>query len=207
MDKLTEQLDNLKIKSTTNKTNEVLLCVDILNYVQQFLNKVNHWDLDYAIFNVGKFIELAGNNGFRVEVFIDARMKTEETLKTWRDRREKEVLSDPISVPCNLSKLFGELFAYKGVKVHYSLEEDNDDTIATFAYLQDGFILSGDKDFLCYDQQFNLFSKFYYKDNKLQLERQDNNSWKIGKIFRKVLKYLPKTSTDWAQCTLGQPRK
>jgi len=214
MDKyLVGQFEKLSISKTepneqydqynNNSQKQKLLCVDILNYSKDFLNLKDHWDLEFATKNVKKFVDSCRENGFYIEIFIDARMKTDEALKTWRDRRENEVLNEPSKVPANLSKIIGELFFEKGVKIHYSLEEDNDDTIATYAYLKDGYILSGDKDFLCYDQKFKLYKSFYYDNGKLYFINQDNYSWKIGKIFRKVLNSIPKTSTNWVEYTLG----
>ena len=43
----------------------------------------------------------------------------------------------------------GEAFLKAGVKIHYSVD-DNDDTLATYAYEYNALIMSNDKDFFRY---------------------------------------------------------
>jgi hypothetical protein len=66
-------------------------------------------------------------------VFIDDHNATQETRDKWSQRREKEVRTGKRDVPQGVNRLFGDMFTKLGVKVHYSFEEDNDDTLVSYA--------------------------------------------------------------------------
>ena len=99
----------------------------------------------------------------QVAAFIDAARVTDEAREKWRSRRLKEVrgyrghrdmygrasmypsiMISPLPffvqvereerrMPLCLSSLLGEALASCGATVHYSLEADNDDTLAAYA--------------------------------------------------------------------------
>jgi len=52
----------------------------------------------------------------------------------WKQRREKEVEGRERNVPQGVNRLMGDMFARLGVRVHYSLEADNDDTLVSHAF-------------------------------------------------------------------------
>ena len=64
-------------------------------------------------------------------------------------RQEKIIGRGKRHVPVNQKQLIGDAFKNEGIDVHYSIE-DNDDTIASFAYHEDAAILSRDRDFWRY---------------------------------------------------------
>lgn len=96
-------------------------------------------------------------------------------------------------MPQGMNILFGDLFRKNGVEVCYSMEADNDDTIASHAQKDNAYILSQDGDFLRYnDYKYIIYSNFKlnYKSKKLILIKRSNMFCK-----RDILIPPPKTTT------------
>jgi hypothetical protein len=69
------------------------------------------------------------------------------------------------------SILLGEMFTAAGAEVRYSMEADNDDTIASYAQLDGAAVLSRDRDFFRYDgSTFPLFFTFEVTNGDLNLK-------------------------------------
>ena len=82
-------------KSTEKLKLSNLLLVDLLNYNHKFFgspskNVKPYKSLKTVFDRVAKFVAKAEVDGWRLEVFIDDAIATEETLKKWNRRREKE---------------------------------------------------------------------------------------------------------------------
>ena len=114
------------------------ICVDLLNFCYYFFKfgKKNS-DFEKKI-KLGKktikaFVCAAERSGYKLIVFIDKAMATDEALKKWFHRRKMEMKrGHKNSFPC-LGLVVGTIFASHGVVVHYSTI-DCDDTIAAFAH-------------------------------------------------------------------------
>ena len=122
------------------------LYVDILNWMDKFFPKLLSFNwflhLEFVRTKAEEFVQACRNSDWHVEIFIDAGIGTEETLRKWKERREKEVRYEIRSKPPNLKCLIGEIFKELNVPVHYSVEHDLDDTIATFAHFDKASVLS-----------------------------------------------------------------
>ena len=96
---------------------------------------LSFWDLDEIERRVTRFVDAARNDGdteWEIEVFIDSSSSTKETEDKWSERRGKDVADGVLKIPTGVNILLGDIFSSLGVKIHYSLV-DNDDTIAQFA--------------------------------------------------------------------------
>ena len=65
-------------------------------------------------------------------------------------------------IPHSISQLLGDAFVKNGIEVHYSIE-DNDDTLAYYAYTDGAIIMSEDSDMWRYRPQ----PKVVYSDFKI----------------------------------------
>ena len=105
---------------------------------------------------VARFIDAAARSGYeQVEIFIDAERKTEETWDKWRSRRIEEVMKERRNMPLSVNILLGDAFKANKVKVHYSSEADNDDTLASYAHAHGADVLSRDAGRIPRDFQFD----------------------------------------------------
>jgi len=149
-----------------------LLYVDALNYSHHFFPKrQTAWSLPYALSAVKRFVAASQRSSITVKVFIDGQTGTKEADEKWRRRREIEVQKRKRFMPQGLQALIGEMFHEAGVEVHYSVECDNDDTLAFFAQADGADVLSEDTDFFRYtDSTFRLYSDFYFDRGWLCLE-------------------------------------
>jgi len=137
------------------------MCVDILNFGYKFFKRgTNHWGILRSQRKVDKFVDDLERNGWTLIGFIDQGMRTREAIMKWTKRREVELLKGERNVPQGFNVVLGEMFKNKGITVHYSDEEDNDDTIAAFALRDNACIMSGDKDFYRYNAKFDIFKDF-----------------------------------------------
>ena len=108
-----------------------VLYIDALNYSRRFFSDKNFWNLRKPFNKLRKFVNAAKGSGYYIEVFIDAGIQTDETLKKWKLRREQQVRKCKLDVPPTLALIYGDMWKANKVKVHYS-EVDNDDTIAAY---------------------------------------------------------------------------
>ncbi len=99
------------------------------------------WDFDQAAAKIKHFVEALQSEGWYLEVFIDAGIQSEEGWDKWKGRRVKEVESEQRNIPQGMTDLMGEMYRELGVKVHFSVV-DNDDTLAAYAYRDGAAILS-----------------------------------------------------------------
>jgi len=147
-----------------------LLYVDILNYSNRFFPEGYAWDLKRASDGVNEFVAAARKSGITLKVFIDAETSTEEADEKWRRRREDEVALLKRVMPQGLQTLLGDMFREAGVEVHYSVEFDNDDTLAFFAQADGADVLSQDSDFFRYiGSSFRLYAGFSIERGGLEL--------------------------------------
>ena len=146
------------------------LYVDVLNYSHKFFDTRN-WNLVTASKNVKMFISAARKSGWTLKIFIDAVIESDESLRKWRSRREKEISNGVKNMPQGTSTLIGDLFCSQGVEVAYSVEADNDDTIAAHASADGADILSQDRDFFRYiGATYKVYKFFYFEYGRLILE-------------------------------------
>eukprot|EP01137_Pigoraptor_chileana_P033526 Opistho-2@24529 len=149
------------------------LYVDALNYSEFFME--TEWSINRAKIAIQSFVAGARNAGISLlKVFIDVAMDTSETEEKWRNRREKEVVSGKKRMMHGMSTIMGDLFRREGVDVCYSLDADNDDTLAAHAHADGADILSRDKDYFRYTgATYRVFSDFdrssLYSSKRLEL--------------------------------------
>lgn len=82
-------------------------------------------------------------------MFIDGGYGSAEAIWKYKERQSKYVKWATRSVPYNVKQIIGDAFKRCNVEVHYSIE-DNDDTLASFAFQDQAAILSRDNDFWRY---------------------------------------------------------
>jgi len=162
-----------------NKFNQLsiqpkLLYMDALNYGSKIFGRNgDHWLIEKAVSKIRKLVKAATNSGWKLKVFIDAAIKTNETMKKWRGRREEEVRKECRAVAQGMNTLLGDAFRENGVEVLYSVEADNDDTLAAHASQDGAAILSGDQDFFRYrGLTCPIYCGYEIKGNKLILTPQ-----------------------------------
>ena len=160
-----------------------LLYIDAANYsIPHFFGHIKQpWSLSRAEKNVKRFCEAATGSGWIVVAFLDQAIMTKEAQKKWRKRREKEVRAARRDVPAGALRIVGDLLASCGVKVLYSIEADNDDTLAFHAQADGASVLSQDKDFLRYrGSTYTIYKNFEVKKGKLALIEQDKISANVS---------------------------
>lgn len=147
-----------------------LLYMDVMNFARWIFLQRDEWNLDKANGRVRMLVEAAQNSGYELRGFIDASIQSEETRLKWRSRREKQVRTMTRDVPQGLACLVGEMFQAFGIDIHYSVERDNDDTLAFFAHADGADVLSADSDFFRYqDAKYRIFKDFIIKRRHLTL--------------------------------------
>jgi len=171
-------------------SNPKKLYVDILNFSDRFFklsNTTNCWQVISAVpfDEVTKFVTAAENGGWEIKGFIDARIQTAETLDKWRKRREEEIIKGIKRPMHGMQFILGDLFKECGVDVRYSLDADNDDTVASYAESDGASVLSRDHDFFRYQSStFQVFANYEIDENgtlhlfegKCHLSENDQNS-------------------------------
>jgi len=182
-----------------NKFNQLsiqpkLLYMDALNYGSKIFGRNgDHWLIEKAVSKIRKLVKAATNSGWKLKVFIDAAIKTNETMKKWRGRREEEVRKECRAVAQGMNTLLGDAFRENGVEVLYSVEADNDDTLAAHASQDGAAILSGDQDFFRYrGLTCPIYCGYEIKGNKLILTLQQKNDKYVSK--RNIISPPPKTT-------------
>ena len=153
-----DKLQSLQITTQTDRhepsnappIGEKLLYVDILNYSEAFFQPHSRWNIKRSYENVKKFVAAVRKSNYKLKLFIDDSIATNEAIKKWRKRREKEVNKGEKRIPQGTSILLGDMFQRCSIPVVYSLEADNDDTLAFHAHEDGADILSNDGDFFRY---------------------------------------------------------
>lgn len=149
------------VQSLTLEEAPKLVYMDVLNFAMYFFKIRDHWSFQQAELKVHKLVASAKASNVRLKVFIDAFIQSEESIRKWRKRRENEVLRSIRNVPQGLNVLLGEMFAAEGVEVCYSVDADNDDTLASHAHHDNASVLSQDKDFLRYiGATYTIYTEF-----------------------------------------------
>ena len=126
--------------------------------------------------------------------------KTKEVLDKWKRRIKNCIINEQKKVPIGHGQILSEYFKKYGAKILFSYEEDNDDTLASYASeIENVFILSGDHDFYRYNYKFVpvIFKNFHYVTYKnieyINFERHINMRPNPNTKLRKVIYPLPKT--------------
>ncbi len=183
---------------TSSPTHRDLLFVDILNYTTNFFRLRAAWPSPLMAFReVQLFVDAAGRSGWTLEVFIDDWCQTSEAMETWRLRREKEVRKRTRKVPQAVNRLFGDMFTRLGVRVHYSHEADNDDTIVAHAFARSAAVLSADRDMYRYTgitPPLRVFHSFAVHGQRLQLSERPPSDRASRSCERAVIVPPPATN-------------
>lgn len=174
-----------------SSTEKPLLYLDAANYTRKFFRHHDWWCLDAAQRNIQRFCSAAAQSGWTVVAFLDQATMTKEARAKWRRRREHAVESGIRRIPQGGLRLVGEMFAAEGVKVHYSVEMDNDDTLARYAQADGASILSEDQDFLRYNGATYDIYKHYRIKRKgekphLVLTKQNNTERRQSTSLREL---------------------
>ncbi|KAG0287898.1 hypothetical protein BGZ96_008262, partial [Linnemannia gamsii] len=174
MDDLTRRLNAVALAPPTShvKTgqNPRLVYVDGMNYSDRFFTVGDHWCFREARDNISKMVKHARESNIVLKVFLDAYIETDEAILKWRSRREKEVRDRIRNMPQAMNVLLGEMFTMAGVVVAYSVDADNDDTLASHAHHDRAAVMSRDKDFLRYNgSSYRIYEDFSYKHEYLHL--------------------------------------
>jgi hypothetical protein len=193
---LNKQQKFYRNKIQINETKYLL--VDGYNYLSKFFyigEEVNHSKLFIIKKKINKFIDLCREKDFKLIVFIDAYIKTQETYNKWIKRREIEVKTNKKSVPYCVGTILYHYFSIRNVPVYFSYTHDNDDTMASYASeLENAYILSGDHDFFRYNYKTYpiVYSTFRYINNQITFLEHKRKRPNIGVKFRNVIYPLPK---------------
>lgn len=172
-----------------------LLYMDTANYTNFFFPYGRPWSLSEATKNAKRFAWACTQSKWKVVAFFDESVFTEEAQKKWRKRREQEVQRGKRAVPQGCLRLVGDLLAEQGIEVRYSLDADNDDTIASWAEHDGAAVLSGDSDFLRYrNATYSLFTDFSVHGNrKIELKTQQKSVRKSS--WRDIITPPPRTGS------------
>jgi hypothetical protein len=185
------------------QSNLKLLYIDILNFGNYFFDRTKYsWDLTVPFKKVQLFVKAMKQANFEIKIFIDEGLESEEAIDKWRSRRENEIKKEEKYMPQGMSIFLGDMFKSQGVPVYYSLEADNDDTVAAYAQKDGADILSGDGDFYRYENRtYNIYTAFNFNrlNNFGQIELIKNTESKEKyltelkmKSSRKIIDPLPK---------------
>jgi len=138
------------------------LYIDALNFGNFFFAKTKYtWSMQDPYERVKLFVKACKNANLDISIFIDESVETDEAINKWKCRREKEVQNQEKFMPQGMSYFLGDMFKSLNIPVYYSLDEDNDDTIAFHANADGADILSGDGDFYRYiDRKYKIYSDF-----------------------------------------------
>ncbi|TNV77606.1 hypothetical protein FGO68_gene2387 [Halteria grandinella] len=160
----------IKMESSHKK----LLYMDGLNYADSFFQREgSFWKIEDARQLVAEFVEATRNSGWKLEVFIDAGIQSDEAQRKWKERREDDVRTGSLGMPVGLQFILSSLYIENGIKVHHS-KVDNDDTLAAYAQAHGAAILSRDKDFFRYRQMtYTVYKEFDIHNGKLLLTKRD----------------------------------
>jgi len=138
------------------------LYIDVLNFGNFFFDQASYnWSLNPPKQKIKAFCKALKKQGITAKLFIDESIESDEAINKWKTRREKEIIQGKKGVPQGMSTFIGDIFRKHGIPVLYSLEADNDDTLAAYAQVDGADVLSGDGDFYRYkDRKYRIFSDF-----------------------------------------------
>jgi len=167
----------------------------VLNYGRTFFKCTGEkWDTpQVAMKRVFKFVDAAKKSGWLIEAFIDAATVTNEAINKWKSRREKEVKNEERAMPQGCQSLLGDMFKRAGVRVHYSLEADCDDTIVSYAYATGAAVLSKYSDMFRYNCKLEIYSVFNYSKGFLVLIPPKIQTRKLSTSRREIISPPPAT--------------
>ena len=193
MESLASKFENFSISETK------LLYIDAMNIMNVIFRATplpNHWDFDFSFSQVKKLVNAAKASNIQIKLFFDCDNPSEEAIKKWVGRREKEVEEGYRTMPATSGFLLGNMFAKCGVETHYSYEADNDDTLASHAQHDKAAILSKDRDFFRYEKRnYQVFSEFHFKkDGGLLLIPSPHKESNIDTLPRPIITPPPKTT-------------
>jgi len=183
------------IPSTTYK----LLYLDLLNYGDDFIACTNiAWNIHQSLKLVQRFVTAAERSDIKIKAFIDDTFHSNEALKKWRSRREKEITTENRRIPHGFATLLGDMFRKCGVEVVYSDGVDNDDTLASHAQTDGADIMSRDKDMFRYRAStFTVHKNYEFREGKLILtdsaHSSSNGSNPYASSPRELLRVAPPT--------------
>ncbi len=142
--------------------------MDALNFGDYFFNSKDLWDLNFLKRKVQDFLNaLKRMKKYYLEIFLDGNNISLQCDEDYKKRVEERMIKQENKWPNGCNVLLSDAFKQHGIKVHWSLEADCDDTIATFAFYDKASILSRDKDFLCYFVDFKIYSEFKIDKNEI----------------------------------------
>jgi hypothetical protein len=174
----------------------MLLFIDGLNYTTSFFPIRKEWvSPNVALKKIKTFVTSLQRDGWTLEVFLDAAIQSEEAQQKWISRREQEVTKSKRLVPQGANVMLGEMFRHCGVRVHYSLDADNDDTIMAHAVARNASVLSGDKDMYRYiytGKRVTIYPSFHNNRGRIFLDPPKPTEFKGTK--RDILTPPPLTS-------------
>jgi hypothetical protein len=164
-----------------------LLYIDALNFGNFFFDKASYnWSLYPPKQKIKAFIRALNKQGIKSKIFIDESVESEEAIQKWKTRREKEIIQEKKGVPQGMSTFLGDIFRKEGIPVLYSLDADNDDTLAAYAQVDGADVLSGDGDFYRYrERTYRIFSDFdrIKFEATGQLDFIENTTAKVERIM------------------------
>ena len=159
---------NTVVSTEQHKT---LLYLDALNYTTYFI-PLHDWSCTRALARMDEFVQAASRSGVKLRAFIDESTNSDEASEKWRSRREKEVKTGTRMVPQGATVLMGDMLKMCGAEVCYSMEADNDDTLAFHAHADGASILSNDKDMFRYiGATYTVYSSFAVRNGQLHLTK------------------------------------
>ena len=149
---------------------------DVLNYADDFFPISRPWNVRISYQKINEFIQAAINSKIELTVFINDTSLSAEANRTWRKRREREVLKGMKNMPHGLSTLLGDIFKETGIRVLYSISHDLDDTLASLAQVDNASILSKDKDMFRYiNSSFQVYGSYTLERGKLLLSLKERS--------------------------------
>ena len=178
------------------------LLLDGYNFFQKFYDRIsnqrsppNHWNWNSPFRKVKRFVQAVEKSGFILKVFIDGDNVSKEALTKWTTRRKTDVRKESNTLPAKAGFFLGMFFRRCRVEVHYSFEEDNDDTIAAYAQHYQAVVLSADRDFFRYrNRNYEVYCDFEYTSSgTLRLIPNKVEKRKPGCKLRDICSPLPKT--------------
>ena len=158
------------VTATSHQLSNTLICMDALNFSGQF----NPKNISESQLSIKRFVDICKKQNNTLKVFIDAKRSSDETNAKWIKRREDECRDGTKKgVSHCWSILLGDIFRECGIEVLYSLY-DCDDTIATYANVHNGVVLSSDKDYYRYTKHsYTIYSSFEIDDNCIRFILQN----------------------------------
>lgn len=197
----------------SNKKQKIYM--DALNFGNYFFKKEDFWDLGYIVNKVKTFVYILRKRNYDLEIFLDGNSRSKLIKEVYKERVIERMKTRKFDWPTNCTNLLEYAFSSLGIKVHYNIDQDCDDTLATYAYIDDAFILSSDNDFLCYFKDLKIYSKFELDEKKdlIFFTRQTRRTKdhkpkrKICELKRSLLQKKPITVNTMTADVLLSPNR